>query len=107
MPNQIFVPPAKTENLKYFKVLFDENTLALLPQRFSFLVNPLNSQKINLDDATRKRVRNVFQILNQIFYSEKHLTDSEILLAYLNLLLSELNIVYHYCPTKIFKGRPF
>ncbi len=94
MPNQIFVPPAKTENLKYFKVLFDENTLALLPQRFSFLVNPLNSQKINLDDATRKRVRNVFQILNQIFYSEKHLTDSGILLAYLNLLLSELNIVY-------------
>ena len=26
MPNQVFTPPAKTENLKYFKVLFDEHT---------------------------------------------------------------------------------
>jgi AraC family transcriptional activator of pobA len=94
MPNQIFVPPAKTDNLKYFKVLFDENTLALLPQRFSFLVNPLNSQSITLDNAARERVRKVFEILNQILYTDKHLTDSEIILAYLNLLLSELNSAY-------------
>src|SRR6516164_8278739 len=46
VPNQVFVPPAKADNLKYFKVLFDENTLALLPQQFSFLANPLNSQSI-------------------------------------------------------------
>jgi len=94
MPNQIFVPPAKTGNLKYFKVLFDENTLALLPQRFSFLVNPLNSQTITLESAARERVRKVFEILNQILYTDKHLTDSEIILAYLNLLLSELNSAY-------------
>ena len=94
MPNQIFVPPAKTDNLKYFKILFDENTLALLPQRFSFLVNPLNSQTITLDNAARERVRKVFEILNQVLYTEKHLTDSEIILAYLNLLLSELNSAY-------------
>ncbi|MBE7510452.1 MAG: helix-turn-helix transcriptional regulator [Bacteroidia bacterium] len=94
MPNQIFVPPAKTDNLKYFKVLFDENTLALLPQRFSFLVNPLNSQTITLNNAARERVRKVFEILNQILHTEKHLTDSEIILAYLNLLLSELNSAY-------------
>jgi len=94
MPNQIFVPPAKTDNLKYFKVLFDENTLALLPQRFSFLVNPLNSQTITLDNAARERVRKVFEILNQILTPDKQLTDSEIILAYLNLLLSELNSAY-------------
>jgi AraC family transcriptional activator of pobA len=94
MPNQIFVPPAKTDNLKYFKVLFGEDTLALLPQRFSFLVNPLNSQTITLDSAARERVRKVFEILNQILYTDKHLTDSEIILAYLNLLLSELNSAY-------------
>lgn len=94
MPNQIFVPPAKTDNLKYFKVLFDENTLALLPQRFSFLVNPLNSQTITLDSAARERVRKIFEILNQILYTNKRLTDSEIILAYLNLLLSELNSAY-------------
>ena len=94
MPNQIFVPPTKTDNLKYFKVLFDENTLALLPQRFSFLVNPLNSQTITLDGAARERVSKVFEILNQILYTDKQLTDSEIILAYLNLLLSELNSAY-------------
>ena len=94
MPNQIFIPPAKTDKLKYFKILFDENTLALLPQRFSFLVNPLNSQTINLDNAARERVIKIFEILNQMLYTDKHLTDSEIILAYLNLLLSELNIAY-------------
>ena len=94
MPNQIFIPPAKKDNLKYFKILFDENTLALLPQRFLFLVNPLNSQTITLDNVARERVRKVFEILNQILLTEKHLTDSEIILAYLNLLLSELNSAY-------------
>ena len=94
MPNQIFIPPAKTDNLKYFKILFDENTLALLPQRFPFLVNPLNSQTITLDNAAKERVRKVFEILNQLLHTEKQLTDSEITLAYLNLLLSELNSAY-------------
>ena len=26
MPNQVFTPPSKTDNLKYFKILFDETT---------------------------------------------------------------------------------
>ncbi|WP_018343717.1 helix-turn-helix domain-containing protein [Cytophaga aurantiaca] len=94
MPNQIFVPPVKADNLKYFKILFDENTLALLPQRFAFLVNPLNAQTITLDNAARERVRKVFEILNQLLHTDKQSTDSEILLAYLNLLLSELNSAY-------------
>lgn len=94
MPNQIFVPPAKTDDLKYFKLLFDENTLALLPQQFPFLINPLNAQTINLDHAAKERVRKVFEILNQILYTDKHVTDTEIILAYLNILLSELNYAY-------------
>ncbi|MVZ66603.1 helix-turn-helix domain-containing protein [Sphingobacterium sp. DK4209] len=94
MPNQYFIPPTKTENLKYFKILFDENTLALLPQRFSFLINPLNSQIITLENHARERVRKVIEIINQILYTESLSTDSEIILAYLNLLLSELNNAY-------------
>jgi AraC-like DNA-binding protein len=94
MPNQIFTPPAKTTDLKYFKVLFDENTLALLPQQFPFLVNPLNSQAIVFDNATRERVRKVFEILNQILYIDKHQPDTEIILAYLNSLLAEINSAY-------------
>ncbi len=94
MPNQVFTPPAKTDNLKYFKVLFDENTLALLPQQYPFLVNPLNSQTIIFDDTSRQRVRKGFEILNQILHIDKHPTDTEIVLAYLNLLLVELNSAY-------------
>ena len=94
MPNQVFTPPPKTADLKYFKVLFDENTLSLLPQQFPFLVNPLNSQTIIFDNSTRERVRKVFEILNQILHIDKHSTDTEIILAYLNSLLVELNSAY-------------
>jgi AraC-like DNA-binding protein len=94
MPNQVFIPPEKNADLKYFKLLFDENTLALLPQHFPFLVNPLNSQTLVFDDGTRDRVRTVFEILNQILYTDKHPGDTEIVLAYLNSLLTELNITY-------------
>ena len=98
MPNQVFTPPAQTDNLKYFKVLFDENTLALLPQQFPFLVNPLNSQIINFDDTTRQRVTKNFEILNKILHIDNQPTDIEIVLAYLNSLFVELNIAY-------FKGK--
>lgn len=94
MPNQVFTPPAKIDDIKYFKVLFDENTLALLPQQFLFLVNPLNSQTIIFDDVSRQRVKKCFEILNQILYIDKNPTDTEILLAYLNALLVELNSAY-------------
>jgi AraC family transcriptional regulator, transcriptional activator of pobA len=94
MPNQVFTPPTKADNLKYFKVLFDENTLALLPQQYPFLVNPLNSQIINFDDVSQQRVRSGFEVLNQILHIDKNPTDTEIVLAYLNLLLVELNSAY-------------
>jgi AraC-like DNA-binding protein len=94
MPNQVFTPPAKTGDLKYFKILFDENTLALLPQQFPFLVNPLHSQKITFDDISRQRVSKNFGILNQILHIDKQHADTEIILAYLNALLVELNSAY-------------
>jgi len=94
MPNQVFTPPDNADNLKYFKVLFDENTLALLPQQFSFLVNPLNTQKIILSDAARQRVQRVFEILDQLLQTDENQPDTEIILAYLNSLLAELNSAY-------------
>lgn len=94
MPNQVFSPPAKNENLKYYKILFDENILALLPQQFPFLVNPLNAQTIILDDTVRQRVRKTFEILNQILHVDEQATDAEIVLAYLNSILVELNSAY-------------
>jgi len=102
-PNQVFIPPPKTDNLKYFKVLFDQNTLALLPQQFLFLANPLNSQIIIFDGVTRERVKKVLEILNQILHIDRQPTDTEITLAYLNSLLAELNSAYfkNTAPTNI------
>ncbi len=94
LPNQIFKPPSKTGKLEYYKLGFDENTLALLPQQFPFLVNPLNQQTINFDHTAKLRVKKVFEILNQILYTNKQQTDTEIILAYLNTLLTELNSAY-------------
>jgi AraC-like DNA-binding protein len=94
MPNQVLIPPAKPDNLKYFKLLFDENTLALLPQQFPFLVNSLNAPTIILESPAKERVIKVFEILNQVLYQDKYGTDTEIILAYLNSLLSELNSAY-------------
>ena len=94
MPNQVFTPPPKKADLKYFKVLFDENTLALLPQQFPFLVNPLNAPTIAFDTITRERVKKVIEILNQILHIDEQPTDTEIILAYLNSLLTDLNSAY-------------
>lgn len=94
MPNQVFIPPQKADNLKYFKVLFDENTLALLPQQFPFLINPLHTQTILFDDAARQRVRKSFEMLDQMLHTDEQQTDTEIILAYLNALLVELNCAY-------------
>lgn len=66
----------------------------MLPQQYPFLVNPLNAQTIALDNAAKERVIKVFGILNQILYVDRHETDTEIILAYLNSLLSELNSAY-------------
>lgn len=94
MPNQFFIPPPKNADLKYFKLLINENTLALLPQQFLFLVNPLHSQTIVFDDAAKLRVKKVFEILDQILHADNHSTDTEIILAYLNALLAEFNSAY-------------
>ena len=94
MPNQVFRPSPKTEGLKYYKILFDENALSLLPQHFPFLVNPLNSQTITIDEQAKERVRKVFEILNRILHLDKDPVDSEVIMAYLNTLLAELNSAY-------------
>lgn len=94
MPNQVLVPPPVSDTLQYVKVLFDENTLTLLPQSFPFLLNPANNQIIVPDDAARKRLTILFGVLNQLYCDETGLTDTELLLSYLHTLLTELNSLY-------------
>jgi AraC family transcriptional regulator, transcriptional activator of pobA len=95
LPNQIHTAPAqKKDNIECFKMSFDQNCLSLLPKQFSFLLNPLNSQTISFDNASRLRVKMIFDILNTILNSAKDEKDGEIILAHLNSLLTEINNAY-------------
>ncbi len=94
LPHQIVTPPPIKNNIEYFKIGFDENTLALLPQQFPFLVNPLDTQTIHFDDDGKQRIRKTFEILNQLLHREEQYTDTAIILAHLNALLTEFNSAY-------------
>ena len=73
---------------------FDHNCLSLLPKTFSFLINPLNSQTISFDNASRLRVKTLFEILDNILNSKKDQKDGEVILAHLNSLMTEINNAY-------------
>ena len=93
-PNQIHTPQPPKDDLKYFKLSFDQNCLALLPRQFSFLINPLNTQTTSFDDASKQRVKILFEILNRLLQSDNNQKDGEIILAHLNSLLTEFNNAY-------------
>lgn len=95
LPNQIFTPPQKNNfAVKYFKIGVDENTLALLPQQFPFLVNPLNIQKLSFDSVSRQRLKAVFGILDQLLNAHQKELDTMMILVYLNTLLAEFDNTY-------------
>lgn len=94
LPNQIHAPAAKKSHLDCYKLSIDQSCLALLPQPFLFLINPFNTQVITFDDATKRRVKTIFETLNQLLRTDEHQADTEIILAHLNTLLTEFNHAY-------------
>jgi AraC family transcriptional activator of pobA len=95
LPNQVYTPSqVKNDESKYFKIKFDENTLALLPQQFPFLVNPLNTQIISFDNASQQRVKVVFEILNLLINTPQNEQNTMMIMVYLNTLLAEFNVAY-------------
>lgn len=93
LPNQLFCnPPKGAHNLNY-KAAFDENLLALLPNAFPFLLNPLNSNAITFAADAKERVKSVFSHLFQLLHTEEP-REPEIILAYMNTLLTEFNSAY-------------
>ncbi|EHQ24824.1 helix-turn-helix domain-containing protein [Mucilaginibacter paludis] len=94
LPNQIFCnPPNGPHNLNY-KAAFDDNLLALLPNSFPFLLNPLNSNTITFTPDAKERVKSVFAHLYQLLHHTEAPRDTEIILAYMNTLLTEFNSAY-------------
>lgn len=95
LPNQIFTPPASIDpSLKFFKLLFSDQVLALLPQQYPFLLNGLKTQLILADEAAKQRMRSVFEILINLLRTDQKMKEVDILLVYLGALMSELNNAY-------------
>ncbi|GAB3949772.1 hypothetical protein GCM10028805_26650 [Spirosoma harenae] len=93
-PNQIFAHPSPDKDTQQYKIGFDENTLAMLPQAFPFLVNPLNANTITFKPDARERVKAVLAILFQLLHSPGRSKKADIILAHLNALLTEFNSAY-------------
>ncbi|MGA0555968.1 helix-turn-helix domain-containing protein [Larkinella sp. VNQ87] len=93
VPNQIFTPSPQKAT-KQYKISFDENTLAMLPQTYPFLVNPFHANTITFDSDAKQRVKAVLSILFQLLHSPGKQTKVPIILAHLNALLTEFNSAY-------------
>jgi AraC-like DNA-binding protein len=93
-PNQEFYNPPKSSTNLYNNFGFEEDILALLPQKHSFLLNPLNTNIITFDAAAKQRVKSIFSILFQLIHSPEKHKNTEIILAYLNILFTEFNKAY-------------
>ena len=93
-PNQIFHNSPKDKDNRYNNFGFDENILSLLPQSYPFLHNPLNSNLVTFDVDSKQRVKAIFSILFQLIHTSGNQKNTEIILAYLNILLTEFNKAY-------------
>ena len=93
-PNQIFYNSPKDKNNRYNNFGFDESMLSLLPQSYPFLLNPLNSNLVSFDPVSKQRVKTIFSILFQLVHAGGSERNTEMILAYLNILLMEFNQAY-------------
>ncbi|MFP9097809.1 helix-turn-helix domain-containing protein [Flavobacterium sp. RHBU_24] len=91
-PHQIRQLAKSGHGADYYKLGFDDECLSRLPKSFPFLLNPLNRQKISLLPDVAVRIWNIFKTLNELLRTAD--TDPELILAYLNSLLTEINTAY-------------
>jgi AraC-like DNA-binding protein len=93
LPHQLRQLPTTGHSADYYKLGFDDECLSRLPKKFPFLLNPLNRQKISFPPDAALRLRNTFKILNELLRTADN--DPELILAYLNSLLTEINAAYY------------
>lgn len=99
LPHQVHELPASKHGTDYFKIGFDEQCLSLLPRQYPFLIDPLNSQKITFSTEVASRLQSVFYMLTQLLKDWN--APSELVLAYLNSLLTEINAAYFAAQRKV------
>lgn len=92
LPYQLQELPAHLHGGDYYKLGFDDECLYRLPGKFPFLLNPLGRQKISFLPGTVNRLKAIFKILTDLLRTTDG--DPELVLAYLNSLLTEINSAY-------------
>jgi AraC family transcriptional activator of pobA len=92
LPHQVRQLARSGHGADYYKLGFDDECLSRLPKKFPFLLNPLNRQKISFPPVAALRLWNTFRILNGLLRTDNN--DPELILAYLNSLLTEINAAY-------------
>ena len=92
VPNQFREYTSTLHGRDYYKLGFDNDCLSSLPRKFPFLLNPLNQQKISFLPDTANRLRGIFESLIDLLRTAEG--DPELILAYLNSLLTEINAAY-------------
>lgn len=98
LPYQVQQFPDAAHGSNYYKLGFDEQCLSRLPIQYPFLLNPLNQQKISFSQSAARRLQDIFRILLSLLQSSD--SDQELILAYLNSLLTEINAAYFACCKK-------
>ncbi|SDQ64248.1 AraC-type DNA-binding protein [Chryseobacterium soldanellicola] len=92
LPHQLRHLATTRHSADYYKLGFDDECLSRLPRKFPFLLNPLNQQKISFMPDAAHRLCTTFKTLNDLLRTAD--TDPDLILAYLNSLLTEINAAY-------------
>lgn len=92
LPNQFQDFPENLQGRDYYKLGFDDECLYRLPGKFPFLLNPLSQQKICFLPDAANRLQAMFKILTGLLRTTD--SDPDLILAYLNSLLAEINSAY-------------
>jgi AraC family transcriptional regulator, transcriptional activator of pobA len=92
LPHQMLEVPETKHGSNYFKIVFDDHCLSLLPKQYPFLIDPLNNQKIRFSTSVATRLKSIFELLVGLLSTMD--TDPELILAHLNSLLTEINTAY-------------
>lgn len=92
LPHQLRQLSVTGHSADYYKLGFDDECLSRMPRKFLFLLNPLNQQKISFPPDAALRLWNTFRILKELLSTADN--DPELILAYLNSLLAEINAAY-------------
>jgi len=101
-PHQVRVPPASKSEVDFFKITFDQACLAMLPRTYRFWLDPLSSQKIELDSLARERVWALLPLLEETWAQG---TASDLVVAYLQTLMAELETSYFSGAERFSRGR--